>query len=50
MSTDKKNPETEKLLGTVESRRKDANQARWLKAKRSSTEQSIMDAGRQPGE
>jgi len=27
---------------------KDANEARWLKSKRSSTEQSIMDAGRQP--
>ena len=35
---------------TPDEERKKASDARWDKAKRSSTEQSIMDAGRQENE
>jgi len=35
---------------TLDEERKRASDARWDKSKRSSTEQSIMDAGRQPNE
>ena len=48
MNSDKK--VKKQFLEQTTVQRNDAKDAWWLKSKRSSTEQSIMDAGRQPAD